>query len=61
MSELLTPDEVCTQLKVSRSWLQSRVQSGELEPIRLGYRTYRFTQDSITALVQRLNEKGEAI
>ena len=34
--ELLTPDEVCTLLKIKKSWLYDAVESGALEAVRLG-------------------------
>jgi excisionase family DNA binding protein len=34
--DLLTPDDVCTLLKVKKSWLYDTVESGALEAIRLG-------------------------
>jgi excisionase family DNA binding protein len=34
--DLLTPDDVCTLLKVKKSWLYDAVESGALEAVRLG-------------------------
>jgi excisionase family DNA binding protein len=34
--DLLTPDDVCTLLKVRKSWLYDTVESGALEAVRLG-------------------------
>jgi excisionase family DNA binding protein len=34
--DLLTPDDVCTLLKVKKSWLYDTVEAGEIEVIRLG-------------------------
>ncbi len=34
--DLLTPDDVCTLLKVKKSWLYDTVESGALEVVRLG-------------------------
>jgi excisionase family DNA binding protein len=34
--DLLTPDDVCTLLKVKKSWLYDTVENGALEAIRLG-------------------------
>lgn len=34
--DLLTPDDVCTLLKVKKSWLYDEVERGALEAIRLG-------------------------
>lgn len=33
---LLTPDDVCTLLKVKKSWLYDAVESGALEAVKLG-------------------------
>ena len=34
--DLLTPDDVCSLLKVKKSWLYDAVENGALEAIRLG-------------------------
>jgi excisionase family DNA binding protein len=34
--DLLTPDDVCTLLKVKKSWLYDEVERGALDAIRLG-------------------------
>lgn len=34
--DLFTPDDVCTLLKVKKSWLYDTVESGALEAVRLG-------------------------
>jgi excisionase family DNA binding protein len=34
--DLLTPDDVCTLLKVKKSWLYDTVKSGSIETIKLG-------------------------
>ena len=34
--DLLTPDDVCTLLKVKKSWLYDEVEAGRLEALRLG-------------------------
>jgi excisionase family DNA binding protein len=34
--DLLTPDDVCTLLKVKKSWLYDTVESGAIEAVRLG-------------------------
>lgn len=33
---LLTPDDVCTLLKVKKSWLYDTVEAGGIEAVRLG-------------------------
>jgi excisionase family DNA binding protein len=44
--DLLTPDDVCTLLKVKKSWLYDTVESGALEAIRLG-KQLRFRPSSL--------------
>jgi excisionase family DNA binding protein len=34
--DLLVPDDVCTLLKVKKSWLYGEVEAGRLDVIRLG-------------------------
>ena len=34
--DLLTPDDVCTLLKVKKSWLYDEVETGRLYALRLG-------------------------
>jgi excisionase family DNA binding protein len=52
--DLLTPDEVCTLLKVKKSWLYDAVENGALEAIRLG-KQLRFRPSS---LVRYLDERA---
>ena len=35
-SLLLTPDEACRELRVSRTWLDLRLKSGEIESVKFG-------------------------
>ena len=35
-SLLLTPSEVCSELRVSRTWLDRRLASGEIESVKFG-------------------------
>jgi excisionase family DNA binding protein len=51
--DLLTPDDVCTLLKVKKSWLYDAVENGALEAIRLG-KQLRFRP---SALVRYLEER----
>jgi len=44
--DLLTPDDVCTLLKVKKSWLYDAVESGALEAVRLG-KQLRFRPSAI--------------
>jgi excisionase family DNA binding protein len=34
--DLLTPDDVCTLLKVKKSWVYDEVEAGRLDALRLG-------------------------
>ena len=34
--DLLTPDDVCTLLKVKKSWIYDEVEAGRLDALRLG-------------------------
>jgi len=51
--DLLTPDDVCTLLKVKKSWLYDAVEHGALEAIRLG-KQLRFRP---SALIRYLDER----
>lgn len=51
--DLLTPDDVCSLLKVKKSWLYDAVETGELEAIRLG-KQLRFRP---SALIRYLDER----
>jgi len=48
--DLLTPDDVCTLLKVKKSWLYDTVESGAIEAIRLG-KQLRFQRSAIAAYI----------
>jgi excisionase family DNA binding protein len=47
IEQLLTADDVCTLLKVKKSWLYDTVERGLLRPVRLG-KQLRFRPASIT-------------
>jgi excisionase family DNA binding protein len=51
--DLLTPDDVCTLLKVKKSWLYDAVENGAIEAIRLG-KQLRFRP---SALMRYLEER----
>jgi excisionase family DNA binding protein len=53
--DLLTPDDVCTLLKVKKSWLYDAVENGALEAIRLG-KQLRFRP---SALIRYLDERSK--
>jgi excisionase family DNA binding protein len=46
--DLLTPDDVCTLLKVKKSWLYDTVESGTIEALRLG-KQLRFRPSAIAS------------
>jgi excisionase family DNA binding protein len=46
--DLLTPDDVCTLLKVKKIWLYDTVESGVIEAIRLG-KQLRFRPSAIAS------------
>lgn len=48
--DLLTPDALCTLLKVRRSWLYDAVEAGTLPALRLG-RQLRFRRRDVVAFV----------
>jgi excisionase family DNA binding protein len=48
--DLLTPDDVCTLLKVKKSWLYDTVEAGAIEVIRLG-KQLRFQPSAISAFL----------
>ena len=54
--DLLTPDDVCTLLKVKKSWLYDAVESGAIEAIRLG-KQLRFRPSAIASY---LAERAQA-
>lgn len=46
VEELLTADDVCSLLKVKKSWLYNTVERGLIKPIRLG-KQLRFRPSTI--------------
>jgi len=53
VNEILTPDEVAAQLKVSRRTIERLVRAGRLRPLHIG-RSTRFEQREIDAYVASL-------
>jgi excisionase family DNA binding protein len=45
--DLLTPDDVCTLLKVKKSWIYDEVEAGRLDALRLG-KQLRFRPSDLT-------------
>jgi excisionase family DNA binding protein len=48
--DLLAPDDVCTLLKVKKSWLYDTVECGSLETMRLG-KQVRFRPSALMAVL----------
>jgi excisionase family DNA binding protein len=55
--DLLTPDDVCTLLKVKKSWLYDTVESGALEAIRLG-KQLRFRPSALARYLEQRAGSG---
>jgi excisionase family DNA binding protein len=53
MDELLTPDEVCAILKVSKPWLYAQVQRRTLPTVRFNGRCLRFKAADIQLYIDR--------
>jgi excisionase family DNA binding protein len=56
---LLTPDDVCTLLKVKKSWLYDTVESGALEAVRLG-KQLRFRPSALARYLDASTARGPA-
>jgi excisionase family DNA binding protein len=54
--DLLTPDDVCTLLKVKKSWIYDEVEAGRLDALRLG-KQLRFRPSD---LARYLDERAKA-
>ena len=54
--DLLTPDDVCTLLKVKKSWIYDEVEAGRLDALRLG-KQLRFRPSD---LARYLEERAKA-
>ena len=55
--DLLTPDALCTLLKVRRSWLYDAVEAGTLPALRLG-RQLRFRRLDVVAFIDTQTSGG---
>ena len=53
LDELLTPDEVCAVLKVSKPWLYAQVQRRALPTVRFNGRSLRFKVGDIQLYIDR--------
>ena len=56
--DLLTPDDVCTLLKVKKNWLHDAVESGALEAIRLG-KQLRFRPSALIRYLDKRASNGD--
>jgi excisionase family DNA binding protein len=54
--DLLTPDDLCTLLKVKKSWICDEVEAGRLDALRLG-KQLRFRPSD---LARYLNERARS-
>jgi len=55
--DLLTPDDVCTLLKVKKSWLYDEVEAGRLEALRLG-KQLRFRPSDLARYLEERTKAG---
>lgn len=55
LESLLTPDEVCDILKVTKPWLYDEVQAGRFPHLRLG-RRLRFRSSDLSAYIEAMVE-----
>jgi excisionase family DNA binding protein len=55
--DLLTPDDVCTLLKVKKSWLYDEVEAGRLEALRLG-KQLRFRPSDLARYLEARAKAG---
>jgi excisionase family DNA binding protein len=55
---LMTYEQVCIALAVSRPTLEARVRAGHLRPTRIGYRTVRFSRADVDAYIARMHRRG---
>jgi excisionase family DNA binding protein len=53
--DLLTPDDVCSLLKVKKSWLYDEVESGRLDALRLG-KQLRFRPSDLAHYLQECSK-----
>jgi excisionase family DNA binding protein len=53
LDELLTPDEVCAILRVTKPWLYAQVQRRALPTVRFNGRSLRFKASDIQLYIDR--------
>ena len=53
VDQLLTPDEVCAILRVSKPWLYAQVQRKRFPSIRFNGRSLRFKADDIQRFIDQ--------
>jgi len=54
--ELLTPDQLCSLLQVTKSWLYDQVESGKFPCVRLG-KQLRFRSKEVARYLDSLAER----
>ena len=57
--DLLTPDDLCTLLKVKKSWIYDEVEAGRLEVLRLG-KQLRFRPSELAHYLDERAKVGRA-
>lgn len=57
--DLLTPDDLCTLLKVKKSWIYDEVEAGRLEVVRLG-KQLRFRPSELARYLDERAKAGRA-
>jgi excisionase family DNA binding protein len=57
--DLLTPDDLCTLLKVKKSWIYDEVEAGRLEVVRLG-KQLRFRPSDLARYLDERARAGRA-
>lgn len=53
MTELMTPQEVADQLRISSRQVHRLIESNDLNSVRIGRNTVRIPADSVKALIER--------
>jgi excisionase family DNA binding protein len=57
--DLLTPDDLCTLLKVKKSWIYDEVEAGRLDALRLG-KQLRFRPSDLARYLDERATAGRA-
>jgi len=57
-TDLLTPEEVCNILHISRTTLRQYVDTGKVARIRLSHKVVRFERGEVLRLIEASRETG---